>query len=176
MNGRLKILGVMLAVVGLVFIAGGGYRLLQDEPGSPVAAGVQRRAERQPHLQRSRSVRRPGRDRRRRRRSWPCWPTTGITRSIPRSSTRTTRWSTRPVSTCTRWPRSPTTPSTATTTVVLDKDVEYKGQVYQGRHVRVRERRPILDRLRPGEPDRGSRPRADLDRHGAWPDRRAWRR
>ena len=54
MNGRLKVIGVMLAVIGLAFIAGGGFALLQDGPGSQVAAGIQRGAERHTQLQRSR--------------------------------------------------------------------------------------------------------------------------
>ena len=34
MNGRLKILGAMMAVIGLVFIAGGGYALYKTNQGS----------------------------------------------------------------------------------------------------------------------------------------------
>ena len=34
MNGRLKILGVMLAVVGLAFVAGGGYAYYKTNQGS----------------------------------------------------------------------------------------------------------------------------------------------
>lgn len=34
MNGRLKILGAMMAVIGLAFIAGGGYALYKTNQGS----------------------------------------------------------------------------------------------------------------------------------------------
>ena len=34
MNGRLKVIGVMLAVIGLAFIAGGGYALYQTNQGA----------------------------------------------------------------------------------------------------------------------------------------------
>ena len=34
MNGRLKVIGVMLAVIGLAFIAGGGYALYQTQQGA----------------------------------------------------------------------------------------------------------------------------------------------
>ena len=53
MNGRLKILGVMLAVIGLAFIAGGGYAFYKTNQGAHAAPGVQRRAERHPQLQRA---------------------------------------------------------------------------------------------------------------------------
>ena len=34
MNGRLKVLGVMLAVVGLAFVAGGGFALYKTNEGA----------------------------------------------------------------------------------------------------------------------------------------------
>ncbi len=34
MNGRLKILGAMMAVIGLAFIAGGGYALYKTNQGA----------------------------------------------------------------------------------------------------------------------------------------------
>ena len=175
-NGRLKIIGVMLAVIGLAFIAGGGYAFYKTNQGAQVAPGIQRRAERHAQLQRSRTAGRPRRDRRRRRDHGAAGQRLGLRGQHSRTSTRTIRWSTPPASTCTRWPRSPITPCTARRRSSSTRTSRLRRHRLRRRHVRVRERRPLLDRLRPGEPDRGCRPRADLDRHGTRADRRARRR
>ena len=65
----------------------------------------------------------------------------------------------------------------ATTTVTIPEDVVVDGQVVtKAGDVRVRQRRQVLDRLRPDRPDPGCGSRQDLDRHRACPDRRARRR
>ena len=75
-----------------------------------------------------------------------------------------TRSSTRPASTCTRWPRSPTTPLHATTHRhdPRGRRGQRSGR-HQGRHVRLPERRQVLDRLRPDRSDPGCGPWTDLD-------------
>ena len=65
---------------------------------------------------------------------------------------------------------------TGTTTVVLDKDVDVARHDHKAGTYEFVDRRPLLDRLRPDQPDRGCRPRAAVDRHHARADRRARRR
>ena len=64
----------------------------------------------------------------------------------------------------------------AATTVTIPEDVVVDGAVVQGWHLRLRERRALLDGLRPDRPDPGCGSRAGLDRHRAGADRRARRR
>ena len=77
MNGRLKGLGAMLVIIGIAFVAAGGYAFIKTPGGREVAPGVQRGPERQAQLQRSGPARRPRRHREARRRSCRCSPTTG---------------------------------------------------------------------------------------------------
>ena len=52
MTRRLKILGVLVALIGLAFLAAGGYSLMRAQQGDDGAQRLQRSAERPAHLQR----------------------------------------------------------------------------------------------------------------------------
>ena len=111
MNGRLKKLGIVLAVMGFAFVAGSGYALYRTNQGSQAlqafsaAQNVTLAYDDQGVLGGANPEEAAG--------IMSLLRTTGAMRSIRASSTPMTRSSTRPASTCTRWPRSRITPFTA---------------------------------------------------------------
>ena len=156
MNGRLKVIGVMLAVVGLAFIAGGGFAFYKTNQGAQALQAFSVAQNVKLNYNDSGPARRPRRDRWSREDHVAPRERLGLRGRQGRARTRMTRSSTRPASTCTRWPRSPTTPSTArrpSRSPRMSSSTEWSRP--GGRHVRLPERRQVLDRLRPDRPDPG---------------------
>ena len=81
MNGRLKIIGVMLAVIGLAFIAGGGFAFYKTNQGAQALQAFSAAQNVNLSYNEAGQLGRPRRDRRRRTRSCRSWSTTGATRS-----------------------------------------------------------------------------------------------
>ena len=157
MNGRLKILGVMLAVFGLAFVAGGGYayyktnqgaqalhafsdaqnvKLTYNEAGQLTSGGGTEDADKIMSLLTN---------------DWGY--TVDKSELNPNDPV---------VNTASEYMFQMATISYhtlhATTTVTFPEDVDqgWRGHP-EGRHLRLRERRQVLDRLRPDQPDRGCR-------------------
>ena len=109
MNKRLQRLGIVLALLGSRSSPPAATRSIKTQAGANAlqafSAAQNVKLSYNDQGSSSTAARPPGP-----RRSWPSWSTSGGTRSTTASSTRMTRSSTRPASTCTRWPRSPTTP------------------------------------------------------------------
>ena len=130
MNGRLKVLGVVLAVIGIAFIAGGGYAYYKTNQGAQALQAFS--AAQNVKLSYNEAGQLVDRGEVEGAQAIMSLLVNDWGYAVDQSELNPTiRWSTRPASTCTRWPRSPTTPCNGTTTVVLDEPVTAEdGTVY----------------------------------------------